>query len=86
MKYSFSFSTRNYECIYTYSFNTGAVQIQFLYVDVEPDGSNCYDFVEIYDGKDSKEFDSTISKFFYYQFSKFDILMYIFQVIPQVHL
>ncbi|XP_078320494.1 uncharacterized protein LOC111112006 isoform X8 [Crassostrea virginica] len=41
---------RNFECTYTYSYSSGTIRIQFLYVDVEPNGSNCYDFVEIYDG------------------------------------
>nr|XP_022292249.1 mucin-4-like isoform X6 [Crassostrea virginica] len=41
---------RNFVCTYTYSYSSGTIQIQFLYVDVEPNGSNCYDFVEIYDG------------------------------------
>nr|XP_022304987.1 neuropilin-2-like isoform X35 [Crassostrea virginica] len=41
---------RSFECTYTYSYSSGTIRIQFLYVDVEPNGSNCYDFVEIYDG------------------------------------
>nr|XP_022336156.1 cubilin-like [Crassostrea virginica] len=41
---------KNFVCTYTYSYSSGTIQIQFLYVDVEPNGSNCYDFVEIYDG------------------------------------